>query len=198
MKDDCILLTYMCGDKILYVSKSGEIHIFDLQIPKIMTHKTNFQNVTCAAISRDGRFLALADCDNDSFVSKYELRVIDMQMLKVLLYVNGNHLFGGLQYLTFVQHKNTFPRLLASDVWRILDWKITDTFQKYDTDSQRRNVGHSFKTFDRSGKSKRRKRQYFCDTSGMRQSNGSVVDRKERKDSEEADDDRKIFKRTGN
>lgn len=124
IEEDCKLLAYIYDERILYLAKNGVYYLIDFSIPKIVRHQALLPEVSCATISKDGRYLAMGRNSENGFYKKYEVKVLDLKENKIILHKIGDELNHELQYFTFVEQEEKFPRLLAFDEWKIVSWKL--------------------------------------------------------------------------
>ena len=123
IEEDCILLAYIYDERIVYVAKNGVFYLIDLSIPKLIRHQSGMAQISCAAVSRDGRYLALGNTTG-GFYKTYEVKVMDLKENCFVLHETGKELLNDLQYLTFVEQDQEYPRLIACDEWRLVSWKL--------------------------------------------------------------------------
>lgn len=138
VKEDCILLSYILDDQMIYVGKNGVYYRIDLRVPKIVRYPAGMERISCAAVSKDGRYLALGN-SSGGYIKNYEVEVIDLKRDEKLLQKKGTEFNYDLQYLTFVEQDQEVPRLIASDEWKIVSWKVKENLQEIFDDSFKYN-----------------------------------------------------------
>lgn len=121
--EDTILISYIYDDRIIYVRRMGEVCVFDLTVPKMKRYSLGLKQVACAVLSRNGRYLAVGTAD-ETVCGKYQIRVMDLETMKIMFVTGGANLSHGLKYMTFVEQEQIYPVLLASDEWSVVAFRI--------------------------------------------------------------------------
>lgn len=131
---NCVLLSWIYDNKILYVGKEGKITIYNRKNPSdIRTYTVNLPEIAYAAVNKDGRYVAMA-YEFEQGVMKtltYALRVIDLENMQYRLEATGNAGAFELRNLSFCEQYEAYPRVIANFGWEIYDWKLNDKLQKF-------------------------------------------------------------------
>lgn len=124
-------LFFLPGSRMMAVTMEGKLEIFDLQGKVLRRIKTNFEGVTRAAMSSNGKYLALAKHTKTKTAAGYpwEIRVYDVEKMTTVMKIAGAS--GMLRMVRILDRPGQGPHVVGIFSQEVLDWRIPATMTNW-------------------------------------------------------------------